>query len=315
VDVALAGWRVATRVRQSYFAYVAARRDAALAASDAALRAQESAMVERRMELGHASASERDLVRLFRAESDARQAREGARVAETHIALAEAVGVPPDVLPADTIALPGARRQEPTLDPRGAQAAALLNRLDVHRALAQYAVAENALRLEIANQYPDVVLRPGYAWDRGDITWILAGFVLAPIVNRNEGPIAEAEARRALEGERFRALQLRVIGEARAAQARYQNAVAAERDALQVERDAAARSQRVERRFESGNADRLELTRARLETLAAARSRALASAQVDLAAGALEDALQVPLVAAVDPARAAVEPVARQGRP
>jgi outer membrane protein TolC len=268
-------------------------------------------MVERRAELGGASATERDLARLLAAESAARQARARTLVAETRIALAEAVGVPPDMLAETMIALPAQSARNPAVDARAAQAVALLNRIDVHRALAQYAVVESALRVEIANQYPEVVLRPGYLWDRGDIVWLLAGFALLPVMNRNEGPIAEAEARRTFEAERFRALQVRVIGEARAAQARYENALAAERDATQVARDAAARVQRVERRFASGNADRLELTRARLEALACARAAAVASTQADAAAGALEDALQAPLTAAVDPLRA-VAPLARQ---
>lgn len=314
IEVAASAWRVAARIRQGYFAYVGARRDLALAENDAALRAQETAMVERRAELGGASATERDLARLLAAESGVRLARARTLAGENRIALAEAVGVPPELLPDAAIALPADGERTTRVDARSAQATALLNRLDVHRALGQYEVTENALRVEIANQYPDVVLRPGYLWDRGDIVWLLAGFALLPVANRNEGPIAEAEARRALEAERFRALQIRVVGEARAAQARYENAVTAERDAAAVARDAAARVQRVEKRFTSGNADRLELTRARLEALAAARAAAAAATQADLATGALEDALQAPLAAAVDPGKA-IAPLARQDRP
>ena len=41
--------------------------------------------------------------------------------------------------------------------------AALLNRMDIQSLLAQYQAAEAALRLQIARQYPDIHLGPGYA--------------------------------------------------------------------------------------------------------------------------------------------------------
>ena len=51
------------------------------------------------------------------------------------------------------------------------QTTALLNRLDIRIALEKYAAAESKLKLELAKQYPDLVISPGYAFEFGDNIW------------------------------------------------------------------------------------------------------------------------------------------------
>src|SRR5262249_40677983 len=46
--------------------------------------------------------------------------------------------------------------------------AALQTRPDILAALAEYAASQSALQLEVAKQYPDVHLQPGYEFDQGD---------------------------------------------------------------------------------------------------------------------------------------------------
>jgi outer membrane protein TolC len=184
---------------------------------------------------------------------------------------------------------------------------ALQNRLDIRRGLADYAVAEATLRLEIARQYPDLVLRPGYIWDQSDRIWALGSILFLPLMNRNEGPILEAEARRELEADRFLALQARAIANLEARRAGYDNVRAEIGAAATLQRDALDRATRTERRFEAGDADRLERTRVRLESVVAERA-AVASRVRGLQAWAmLEDAVQAPLdgtqVPVADPER------------
>ena len=90
---------------------------------------------------------------------------------------------------------------------------ALLQRTDVLSALAAYAASESALRLEIAKQFPDLRLSPGYNYDQGDNEWSLGLSVTIPVLNQNQGAIAEAEARRAEMAAEFNALQARVVNE------------------------------------------------------------------------------------------------------
>ena len=84
---------------------------------------------------------------------------------------------------------------------------ALQSRADILGALAEYAASQSAVQLEIAKQYPDVHVNPGYQWDQGENKWQLGLGAELPLFNRNQGPIAEAAARRAEAAARFEALQ------------------------------------------------------------------------------------------------------------
>ena len=59
-------------------------------------------------------------------------------------------------------------------------------------ALADYAASQSALQLEIAKQYPDLHLGPGYELDQTDNKWSLGISLDLPILNHNQGPVAEA---------------------------------------------------------------------------------------------------------------------------
>src|SRR5207249_4826262 len=113
-----------------------------------------------------------------------------------------------------------------SIDVSEVQRAAVLNRLDLRRSLAEYAVIDSALRLEIAHQYPDLQLGPGYALDEGANKFTLGLSLSLPIFNRNQGPMAEAEARRRQAGERFLALQFQVLNDVQKALAAYRGAKA-----------------------------------------------------------------------------------------
>ena len=87
------------------------------------------------------------------------------------------------------------------------------NRPDILASLSEYAAAQSAVQLEIAKQYPDVHLGPGYEYDQGQNKWALGLSVELPVRNRNQGPIAEAQAKREEAAARFIDLQARVIAE------------------------------------------------------------------------------------------------------
>jgi outer membrane protein TolC len=185
------------------------------------------------------------------------------------------------------------------------QRLALLNRLDLRAALARHAAADAALRVELARQWPELVLRPGYSWDQGDNRWSLGVAVNLPPGGDNRAPIEQARARRDLEALRVAELQQAALARldvarhgALAAQIQLELAEAALRDA----RDQHART---ERRFEAGDADRVERLMARLVEQEATRRLADARAARWLAQGELEDTLQRPLDTAASPDRQA----------
>ena len=170
----------------------------------------------------------------------------------------------------------------------------LQTRADVLGALAHYEASQAELALEVAKQNPDLHLGPAYQWDQGENKWSLVLSLELPLFNRHEGPLAEAEARRREAAAQFIALQARALAEidaAAAALSAAQSQVASQRH-LQDEME--LQQVRLETRLKAGGADQLEIQNARLEVAATALVLAEARARAALAAGRLEDALQVP---------------------
>jgi outer membrane protein TolC len=171
---------------------------------------------------------------------------------------------------------------------------AVHERTDLRRLLADYAAAEAAVKLEVARQFPEISVKPGYLWDQGDRRWSLAlGWLIPPTLG-NQPAIREAEARRQEVAQRFMARQAAVVGEIDAAALRCDRlgqAATLGEQALQLAIEAETRQ---DRGFAAGAIDRVELAASRLERLAAQRANlvrkvALLQAQADLMA-----ALQAP---------------------
>jgi cobalt-zinc-cadmium efflux system outer membrane protein len=171
----------------------------------------------------------------------------------------------------------------------------MLNRLDLRAALSRYAAAEAKLRLEIARQYPDVVLSPGYSYDQGDRVWSLGIGALMTLLNKNRGLIAEARALRDVEAAQFEALQAKAISDVAQTKARYYAALDELEKARQIRTSQLERTARIERQFDAGFADRLEITTTRLENLLAAQNLLNIEYKAQRAANALEEAIQQPL--------------------
>ncbi|HEU5022503.1 MAG TPA: TolC family protein, partial [Bryobacteraceae bacterium] len=136
----------------------------------------------------------------------------------------------------------------------------------------------------------------GYAFDEGHHKITFGPGFDIPLLNRNQGPIAEAEACRAQAEAEFDALQAKAIGEMSQALARYTAArqdLSAARDRLTSIRQ--SREAAIQRAVEAGEEDRLALASVHIETLAAARASFEAQRRLQEALGALDDAVQQPL--------------------
>ncbi|MGE5269943.1 MAG: TolC family protein, partial [Thiohalocapsa sp.] len=212
--------------------------------------------------------------------------------------LAAAIGVPLHALEGIRLSFEAFERPPPAAPQLAGAArrdAALHGRSDVRASLAAYAAAQQGLRLQIANRYPNLVLGPGYNYDFGEHKFLLNPSVDLPVFNQNQGPIAEALAQRRQAAAAFNALQARIVAEIDAAVA----ALAAAGKALAIAdaylADAQRREARVKALLRAGEADRPTLLAAGLETSAARLSRLDAAAAQEQAIGALEDALQQPL--------------------
>jgi outer membrane protein TolC len=287
-----AAWTVRQRVREGLLDLWDAKGRVTRGRRREEIGADIVRMLERRLEVGQTSRPEvtRERLALGRAQLAARVAerdRERARAA-----LAAALALPAEALAGAAFSFSSFEAAQPErLAAPAMRRRALLGRADVLGLLSEYAASDAALRLEVARQYPDLRLAPGYTFEQGESHFTL-GLALPVTLGRNRGKVAEAEARRRESATRFLALQARVLGETDLASAAAEasgRAVETARDVLarlNESRGAAAAS------FAAGTADRLDLRAAELELAEAEDALFRTLVEHQRARGRLEGAIQ-----------------------
>jgi outer membrane protein TolC len=193
--------------------------------------------------------------------------RETSRTAliEAQHQLAQAVGVSAEAIPLDRLSaiLPGSA--PPPDFRKRVREDAILNRADLLARLADYAASDAALQLELARQYPDVQIGPGYEYDQGDRKWGLSLALPIPIFNQNQGAIGEALAHRRQAADEFFAVQARVIGDIDREIDAYDSAARTFGVADDLFRRQTAQVRAQQAMFDRGETDRAELLAARVE--------------------------------------------------
>ena len=299
LDLATKAWEVRSQLRSSLLDYQAARLRIDLVRQQLSVREELVKRLEAQLQAGAISAMDLSVARLalVRAQADLADAQRSLAEALPH--LAEALGVPALSLQEANFQLDfESTSRAGDLTTSDARRLALLGRTDILGALADYAASQSALQLEVAKQYPDIHLSPGYSWNAGSAgehDWQLGATVELPLLNQHKGPIAEASAHREASAARFRALQAKVITDIDAAVASFQ---ASQTNAQMLEvlaKDQAAQQKRVVEQFDAGALDRLDVLNAELELNAAQQALLDSRIKTQQALGALEDAVQRPL--------------------
>jgi cobalt-zinc-cadmium efflux system outer membrane protein len=286
-------WQVRATLRSGLVDLVAARERVRLLERQLGIERALVDLLEARLAAGAISRPEVLAVRLPAARTAADLATARRQRSEARVAVAEAVGVPVRALRREKLAFPLAAPAEAvTLSSREARHQALQGRADVLSALADFEASQAALQLEIARQFPDVHLGPGYEFDQGTDKWGLGLFVELPLLNRNEGPIAEAEARRQEAGARFLALQATVLASIDHALASRAGAAAQLRETQELRDEEERRLGAARAALESGAADRVEVLSAELGLVQAELLHLDARTLLQRAAGDLEAAVQ-----------------------
>lgn len=169
------------------------------------------------------------------------------------------------------------------------------SRADVQAAMAEYAISDANLRLEVANQYPDLTLSPGLTWDAQSLIWSLASNLVLPILHNNHPAIEAADAGRLASRKKFESLQLSVrntLDQAIDAEKLAKEQLKQAQVAIQV---AEKRKAAAERAFKAGAIDKLQrLESENILLLEQANEIKSFFAYVNTVA-ALEDAQQLPL--------------------
>jgi cobalt-zinc-cadmium efflux system outer membrane protein len=305
-------WKERAALRRALLDVLLTAREVDLLEKVGGDRQAQLEMARRRLQTGAASHGDLDRLVADAVADEQRLHDARRRLSAARSALAETLGVPVAAL--ESIALtwdgleephqPGGPMGQPggpmgQLDSQRIQRwreEALLSRADVHSAVVGYGIAEESLRLEVAKQYPQVHIGPAYTWDHGVHRLQFNLSLELPVLNQNQGPIGEAEARRELAGAHLEGTVATAYQQIDEAIRQWHLALQRVADARGPVYDAAQRIYaEIERGFEAGSNDRTELVASRVaRTLTELQILdAVRTAQEALAM--LEDALRRPL--------------------
>jgi outer membrane protein, heavy metal efflux system len=291
-------WQVASAVRKALLAYRMAEAGLTLSRSIEQRESSQVALLEQRLTSGEGARPAVQAAQVALANIRFTTSVDQGQAAATRAALAGAIGLPVTALNGVEITWPDFDHP-PTLaslSPARIQRDAVLNRLDVRGALEQYAAADAELRLQLARQYPDFNIGPGYSFEEGNNFFTVPLSMVLPVRNRNQGPIAQAEAMRKGAAANFLAVQARAIAESQQALAAYRSALAELDQANRPLQNQNLEVQMTSRAVAAGETDRLQLNTLLLEGAVYARQRLQALGSAQTALGDLEDAVERPLV-------------------
>jgi cobalt-zinc-cadmium efflux system outer membrane protein len=295
LDLAAAEWRVRSEIRRALLAMYAAQLTRGEYQGQITVQAESAALLESQLKAGAARPQDVAVARIPLNQTRLAMHDTELTALRARAQLAAAVGVPAAALQGAAFDFAEVSRLPASPPGRRARRAALEHRADILAGLADYAGSEERVRLEVARQYPDLKLSPGYQLDQTENKWSLGFAVELPILHQHGGAIAEAEGRRAEAAARFLATQARILGEIDLALVLYQSARAKAAAAEALATDVGAQTKAAETMKAAGEISQLDVTQRRVEQGAADLSRAQAQVQALEALAALEDALQTPV--------------------
>jgi hypothetical protein len=294
LELESAAWKVRGDVRRALLAMHAAQSTRGQYRSQESAQSESARLLESQLRDGAATPQDVATARIPLNQTRLSMHDTDMQAARARGQLASAVGIPVAALAGAEFDFSEVTRMPSAPAGGAARRHALTHRADILAALADYAASEERLRLEVAKQYPDLKLGPGYKLDQTVNKWTLGiGFEL-PILNQHKGAIAEAEGRRAEAAARFVAVQARALAEIDVALAVYRAARAKAEAAGAIAADVQAQTKAAETMKAAGEISQLAVSQRRVEQGAADLARVQSRLQALDAVGALEDALQTP---------------------
>jgi outer membrane protein TolC len=286
-------WTARAALREAALVRAFARRTAALDDEEADLRRSYLGWIDTKLEFGAATTQERLTASEALSRIESQRAIDRAALASSSAALAAEVGVAalPEVAAIDFDAIP--RLEDAGL--AAARELALTNRLDVRRALADYAVAEQDVRAAVAQQYPNIALGPGYLYDQGDRKITLTPSLPVPLFHGAGAAVERAVAARTAAALKFDQVQADAIAQIDTSVALYRAMLGALGAAEDAEGGAERSLAAVERRLDAGAADRGEVLAARIDLLVRKRNALDALHALVDGITALEQGIQRPI--------------------
>jgi cobalt-zinc-cadmium efflux system outer membrane protein len=296
-DLADSAWTVRSGVRAALLNYIIATQTLELFRAEENVRRDQVNILERIFSAGEMPRQNVDLARIELSKAHLAMSTIEGQIDEARAALAAAIGIPVAGLRGAQFSWPGVDNppSAESLPPEEVQREAVVNRLDIRRALAQYAAAEAGLQLEIAKQYPDINIGPGYTYEERHSFFTVGVSSTIPLFNRNQGPIAEAEARRKEAAAALVERQAQVIARSDRALAIYSATLKELSEAESLRKLQENQLQITQQAIRSGTDIRLNLDSVEIQILILDRARMDALVRAQRALGELEDAVQKPL--------------------
>jgi outer membrane protein TolC len=288
-------WQVRSRVQRTILDFVSTRKNVALLKQQQAAQEQVVKLLELQQPNGGVPPT---LV------TQARIALRGVRLSaleaqrqhlEAQAALADALGLTVAAVQNVQIDRPLSDQLPQAVSTAEARRRAVTARSDVLAALKDYEASQSALQLEIAKQYPDLHIGPGYEYDQGDNKWNLGVGLTLPVFNQNRGAIAEAQSRRTEAAVRFMTVQAKVLNDIDRATLVYEAARLKLEAARELLADVQKQRRAAQASFDAGDSGKLELAAAQLELLVNEQASVEATVKAHQALLAVEEALQQPL--------------------
>lgn len=304
ISIANRAWLIRAQLRTTMIEVAYLKRNSQLLEKELRYRQDVLAILNKRVLAGMSSTVELNQSKLACLKAQQTYQNALSKLAIAKAKLGEALGLPNEAVSKlniiyDTLESP------PNIDSRlfadnSIIDEAMLNRLDIRAGLEKYAAAELKLKLEIAKQYPDIVLSPSYAYDQGDHIWSLGFSTLLTYLNKNQALIKEANSLRDVEAAQLLALQSNALTNVEQGMTSYEAVYKQWSESQQVLDTQQVQVQQIERQYAQGYADRLELTSAQLEAISTAIYRLNLGYQLYLAVANLENQLQKPLTPETD---------------
>lgn len=294
-DYGEAMWTVRSALRHALIERLYADLSAPLAARAEAIRLDRYNKLRLRVVSGEEARPISVQAQIDLAAAQRRTRDNAGRRASADAALARALSLGPAGLAGLTVTPIGMVPQTPPALLANWRSDAAAGRRDVLRAIVDYDLAENALRQEIAGQYPALRLQGGYTYERGIVKLPFGLNLALPPVDRNRANIAAAQAKRTQAGAKLEMTQATVLGEVDRAAA----ALSAQRGIEQVARTQdlpnARRLVAVARAgLRAGETDRVDEEAASAAAIEAELALLDAERLLWMAVADLEDALRRP---------------------
>jgi cobalt-zinc-cadmium efflux system outer membrane protein len=292
--IADTAWQVRSRVRQALLEIYAANETESLTRRQHAILAGNVQLLQRQMEAGEISPFEvaQAQIPLNTAAMEIIDAQKRRAQAETR--LAAAMGVPVIALDGIKFSFDSITDIPQAIPSSKIRRQALLSRPDVLASLAEYQASQSALQLEIARQYPDINIGPGYSYDQSENKWSVGISLVLPVFNQNQGAIAAAEGRRSEAAARFNELQANISSQIEQASAAYEASLKKLQIARSIAKDSQKKMDVLKKMYETGEIPKLEVTAAALELSTNDLNQLTAKMEVFEAVSQLEDVMRQP---------------------